>query len=41
MKTDVTIGIPVYNSADYIERTMLSALSQSFPNILTVILFNL
>lgn len=33
MKIDVTIGIPVYNSADYIERTMLSALSQSFSNI--------
>ena len=33
MKADVTIGIPVYNSADYIERTVLSALSQSFPNI--------
>ena len=33
MKTDVTIGIPVYNSADYIERTMLSALSQSFSDI--------
>lgn len=33
MKADVTIGIPVYNSVDYIERTMLSALSQTFPNI--------
>lgn len=33
MKVDVTIGIPVYNSVDYIERTMLSALSQTFLNI--------
>lgn len=33
MKIDVTIGIPVYNSVDYIERSVLSALSQSFPNI--------
>jgi glycosyltransferase involved in cell wall biosynthesis len=33
MRIDVTIGIPVYKSVDYIERTMLSALSQSFSNI--------
>lgn len=33
MKTEVTIGIPVYNSAGYIEKTMLSALSQTFKNI--------
>ena len=33
MKTEVTIGIPVYNSADYIEKTMLSALSQTFGDI--------
>ena len=33
MKVDVTIGIPVFNSVDYIERTMLSALSQTFSNI--------
>lgn len=33
MKVDVTIGIPVYNSSDYIERTMLSALSQTFSSI--------
>ena len=33
MKAEVTIGIPVYNSADYIEKTMLSALSQTFLNI--------
>lgn len=33
MKVEVTIGISVYNSADYIERTMLSAVSQSFSDI--------
>lgn len=33
MKAEVTIGIPVYNSVDYIEQTMLSALSQSFSDI--------
>lgn len=33
MKTEVSIGIPVYNSADYIEKTMLSALSQTFGDI--------
>lgn len=33
MKVEVTIGIPVYKSVDYIENTMLSALSQTFHNI--------
>lgn len=33
MKAEVTIGIPVYNSVDYIEKTMLSALSQTFGDI--------
>lgn len=33
MKYDVTIGIPMYNVADYIKRTMESALSQTYPNI--------
>lgn len=33
MKTEVTIGIPVYKSVDYIENTMLSALSQTFQDI--------
>ena len=33
MKYDVTIGIPMYNVENYIERTMLSALSQTFPSI--------
>lgn len=30
---DVTIGIPMYNVEGFIERTMKSALSQTFPNI--------
>lgn len=30
---EVTIGIPVYRSVDYIQNTMISALSQSFPDI--------
>ena len=30
---EVTIGIPLYRAAEYIERTMESALSQSFSNI--------
>lgn len=33
MKYDVTIGIPMYNGEDYIERTMESALSQTYQNI--------
>ena len=30
---DVTIGIPVYRAVGYIEKTMVSALAQSFPSI--------
>lgn len=33
MKYDVTIGIPMYNSADYITRTMESALVQIYSSI--------
>ncbi len=33
MKYDVTIGIPVYRSVDYIQQTMKSALSQSYSSI--------
>ncbi len=33
MAYDVTIGIPVYNSADYLRRTLLSALSQTYSSI--------
>ena len=33
MKYDVTIGIPMFNVEDYIERTMASALSQTFQNL--------
>lgn len=33
MNYEVTIGIPVYKSAQYIEQTMLSALSQTFSNV--------
>lgn len=29
----ITLGIPIYNAADLIERTLLSALNQSYPNI--------
>lgn len=29
----ITLGIPVYNAADFIERTLLSALNQTYPNI--------
>lgn len=32
-KYDVTIGIPIYNSVDCIQRTLLSAFSQSYPSI--------
>lgn len=32
-KYDVTIGIPMYNAADFIQRTMESALSQTYDNI--------
>lgn len=33
MKTEVTIGIPVFKSVDYIENSLLSALSQTFHDI--------
>ena len=33
MKIEVTIGIPVYKSVNYINRTLSSALSQTFPSI--------
>lgn len=33
MKAEVTIGIPVFKSVDYIENSMLSALSQTFRDI--------
>ena len=33
MQYDVTIGIPVYKSADYIKRTLYSALCQTYPSI--------
>ena len=33
MRYEVTIGIPVYGAAGYIERTMESALNQTFPDI--------
>ena len=33
MKYDVTIGIPVYKAVDYIEKTMESALNQTFGSI--------
>ncbi len=33
MKYDVTIGIPVYKSVDYIQRSLASALDQTFPSI--------
>jgi glycosyltransferase involved in cell wall biosynthesis len=29
----ITLGIPLYNAADLIERTLLSVLNQSYPNI--------
>ena len=29
----ITLGIPVYNAADLIERTLLSVLNQTYPNI--------
>lgn len=32
-KYDVTIGIPMYNAADFIQRTMESALSQTYDSI--------
>ena len=32
-KYDVTIGIPMYNAEDFIQRTMESALSQTYDNI--------
>ena len=33
MRCDVTIGIPLYNSCDYILQTMQSVLEQTYPNI--------
>ena len=33
MKYDVTIGIPVYKSVDFIRRTLESALSQAYSSI--------
>ena len=33
MNYEVTIGIPVYKAVDYIEKTMESALNQTFENI--------
>ena len=33
MKYDVTIGIPVYKSADYIQRSLESALNQTYSSI--------
>ena len=34
MKTPlITLGIPIYNAADLIERTLLSAFNQTYPNI--------
>lgn len=38
MQYEVTIGIPVYRAVNYIEKTMESALSQSYPNIEFLIL---
>ena len=29
----ITLGIPIYNAAGLIERTLLSALNQTYPNI--------
>lgn len=29
----ITFGIPIYNAADLVERTLLSALNQTYPNI--------
>ena len=29
----VTLGIPIYNAANLVERTLLSALNQTYPNI--------
>lgn len=33
MQYEITIGIPVFRAVDYIEKTMLSALAQTFPSI--------
>ncbi len=33
MKDKITLGIPIYNAADFIERTLLSVLNQTYPNI--------
>lgn len=38
MQYDVTIGIPVYKSVDYIDRTINSALCQTYPSIEFLIL---
>ncbi|WP_373749076.1 glycosyltransferase, partial [Bacteroides heparinolyticus] len=29
----ISFGIPVYNAAELIDRTLLSALNQTYPNI--------
>lgn len=29
----ITLGIPIYNAAGLIERTLLSVLNQTYPNI--------
>lgn len=33
MEDKITLGIPIYNAADFIERTLLSVLNQTYPNI--------
>ena len=33
MKDKITLGIPIYNAADLIKRTLLSVLNQTYPNI--------
>ena len=33
MKYDVTIGIPVFNSVAYLQRSLMSALNQTFPSV--------
>lgn len=33
MKDKITLGIPIYNAADLIERTILSVLNQTYPDI--------
>ncbi|MBQ8673132.1 MAG: glycosyltransferase family 2 protein [Bacteroides sp.] len=33
MKRKITLGIPIYNAANLVEKTLLSALNQTYPNI--------